>query len=216
MAKAIQFTEGERIPNTRLCYMAEADRVDPKRRRAHFKCDCGESITTDLNWVRFLNITSCGCFKSELVTEKNTKHSHAVRNQMSGAYRSWQALQQRAGTKKNYEHVGVCPQWTGEGGFEQFLKDMGDRPDGHTIERLDNSIGYEPGNCKWATPLEQAQNTSQTTQVTIDGITHSINEWCRIKGIGYHLIKQRRKRGMTVEQSITTPVNPTKQGRKIK
>ena len=214
MAKAIQFTEGERIPNTRLCYVKEAGRINPKRRRAEFKCDCGEYITTDLNWVRFLNITSCGCFKSELVTEKNTKHSHAVRKQMSGAYRSWQALQQRAGTQKNYEHVAVCPQWTGEKGFEQFLKDMGDRPDGYTIERKNNSLGYEPDNCIWATPLEQAQNTSQTYMVTLDGVTHSINEWCRIKGIGYHLIKQRRKRGMTVEQAITTPINTSKQGRK--
>ena len=212
--RAITYTAGEHFPNTRLTFVKEVDRVTPKNRRALFQCECGNTLEADIAWVRHLNTTSCGCYRSEVVAEKNTKHAHAVRGNRSGAYRSWQALHQRAGTKEYYQHVEVCQRWSGDSGFQHFLEDMGDRPDGHTIERLNNDKGYEPSNCKWATPLEQAQNTTQTVHVTIDGVTHSINEWCRIKGIGYQLIKQRRKRGMTVEQAISTPVNSSKQGRK--
>lgn len=211
MAARIKYESGQRIENTRLVYLEEAARTNPKRRCAKFRCDCGNEITTDLNWVRFLNVTSCGCWKTEVVTEKNTKHSHAPRGAQSGAYRSWQAMHQRAGRKGGYEHVSVCPRWDD---FANFLQDMGERPDGMTIERKDGLGNYEPSNCVWATPLEQAQNTTQTVKVTISGETHSINEWCRIKEIGYHVVKQRRARGMGLTDAITTPINKSKQGRK--
>ena len=207
MAAAIHYDKGQRIPNTRLRYLQEAERVNPKRRRALFKCDCGNQIETDLHWVRFLNITSCGCYKSEYVSEKNTKHSHAVRNNKSDVYRSWQAMHQRTKVDPNYANISICKRWDD---FENFLADMGDRPKGHTIERKDNNGNYEPNNCVWATRLEQAQNTSQTQLVTIGSDTHSISEWCRIKGIGYYLVKQRRKRGMSIEDAISTPVDPKK------
>ena len=205
--KAIQFQCGERIPNTRLSYISEASRIDPKRRRALFQCDCGKQIEADLHWVRFLNITSCGCFKTEQLVVKNTKHSHAARGKPSGAYRSWQAMHQRVKVNPLYQHVSICSRWND---FKNFFADMGDRPEGHTIERINNSGDYEPSNCKWATQLEQAQNTSQTKLVAINGRTHSINEWCRIQGIGYHLVKQRVKRGMSIEDSILTPVDLSK------
>ena len=214
MARAIVYTSGERFPNTRLTFVRELDRVNPKNRRALFQCDCGNSLEADIAWVRHLNTTSCGCFRSELVSEKNTKHAHAVRGMASGAYRSWQAMHQRVKTDPNYSHVSVCARWSGEDGFTRFLEDMGERPEGQTIERINNSKGYEPSNCTWATSLEQAQNTRQTKQVTLNGETHSINEWCRKLGIGYHVIKQRRQRGMTLEAALTTPLDRSKQGKK--
>lgn len=145
--KAIQYQSGDRISNTRLCFIAEAKRVDPKRRRALFQCDCGKQIETDLNWVRFLNITSCGCFKTEELVVKNTKHSHAVRKNQSGAYRSWQAMHQRVLVDPRYVNRPICDRWSGDKGFENFYADMGDRPEGFTIERVDNNKGYCPENC---------------------------------------------------------------------
>jgi hypothetical protein len=156
--QAIQFSPGDRIPNTRLCYLREANRINPKRRRASFKCDCGQQITTDLNWVRFLNTTSCGCLKSELIVQKNTKHSHATRALKTGTYRSWQAMHQRVVSHPDYKNRPVCDRWSGENGFANFYTDMGNRPDGFTIERINNHKGYDPSNCKWATRKEQTAN----------------------------------------------------------
>lgn len=213
--KAIQFTRGQLMEGTRLRYLEEVARTNLTRRRANFQCECGKAVEADLNYVRFLNITSCGCYRSEVVTGKNTKHSHATREDKSGAYRSWQAMHQRVQVNPNYAHVQVCDRWSGEQGFVHFLEDMGDRPPATTIERDKNELGYTPGNCRWATRLEQAQNQRQTTMVTIAGETHSINEWCRLKGILYSMVKQRRARGMSLESAITLPVNTSKQGRKL-
>lgn len=213
MPARIVLNKGDLIPNTRLVFQHDLPSKN-KRRQAAFICECGTPVETDINWVRFLDVTSCGCYKTEVVTTKNTKHSHAVRGHQSGAYRSWQAMHQRVQVNPKYAEVTVCARWCGDEGFTNFITDMGDCPEKHSIERINNQGNYEPGNCKWATQLEQAQNTSQTCLVTLNGQTHSINEWCRIKGIGYHVIKQRRKRGMNIEDAINTPLNESKRGMK--
>lgn len=214
MPARIQFSKGDLIPNTRLTFLEDLPSVN-KRRQARFRCSCNTVVDRDLNWVRFLNITSCGCYKSEVVIEKNTKHGQASRENRSGAYRSWQAMHQRCKSNPYYVNITICERWSGDNGFINFLQDMGERPNELTIERVDNTKGYEPTNCIWASRLVQSNNSINTVKVTIDGETNSINEWCRTKNIGYHLIKQRRQRGMTLEDAITTPINTSKQGRKI-
>ena len=212
--KPIVYTPGQQMPNTRLTFVKEAERVNPKVRRATFLCDCGNYIDLAIAWVVHLNSTSCGCYRSETTADANTKHSHAVRDNKSGAYRSWQAMHQRVKVNPLYAHLSVCDRWSGDEGFANFIADMGDRPDKCSVERRENSKGYEPSNCEWADRIIQATNSSNAVQVNIGGVSHTINEWCRIKGIGYHVIKQRRKRGMSIEDAITTPLNQSKRGRK--
>lgn len=209
--KRIEYHEGQRFPQTRLSFLREVNRTNPKSRRALFLCDCGNTTEADISWVKHLNTISCGCFKKEVVQGRNTTHGHATRKNPSGAYRSWQAMHQRVKVSPAYSHVTIDPVWES---FEMFYQDMGDRPKGHSIERVDNSGPYTKGNCVWADTHTQSQNTRNCTYVTINGETKTINEWCRDKDIGYHLVKQRRRKGMTLEEAILTPVDESK--RRIK
>lgn len=155
----IKLNPGDRIEGTRLCYLVEIAKVNPKRRRALFLCDCGNTLEADLAWVRHLNTRSCGCFRKEVTSAKNYKHGQAERSNASGSYRSWQAMHQRV--LVNPDYIGkrfICERWSGEYGFINFYADMGDRPEGMTLDRINNQGHYEPGNCRWATHYEQVHN----------------------------------------------------------
>lgn len=213
MGRRIEYRQGQRMPGTRLTYDMELPKLNPKVRRARFICDCGTVIEKPIAWVAHLNTTSCGCYRSELVTETNTTHGQAVRRNQTGAYRSWQAMHQRAGIHPNYLNVSICARWSGDAGFEHFFEDMGPRPRGHSIERVNGQGDYEPSNCIWADDITQATNSKNTKFVNIGGVTDSINGWCRKYGLPYVTYKQRIRRGMSIIDAITTPIDTSKQRR---
>lgn len=93
----------------------------------------------------------------------NTKHGHSVGEKPSTTYNSWAAMKQRCYDPKrsNYAYYGgrgikVCDQWINS--FDQFLADMGERPEGKTLDRIDVNGNYEPSNCRWVTAKEQTSN----------------------------------------------------------
>jgi hypothetical protein len=140
------------------------------------RCDCGNEIVADGNNLLRGNTRSCGCLKIEQFKKRVTTHGHAPRNiDRSGAYRSWKAMHRRCSPnavlsdRKLYfdNGVTVCARWSGKAGFANFLEDMGERPPGKSLDRYPNGKrdpqglidhGYRPGNCRWATALEQARN----------------------------------------------------------
>ena len=122
-------------------------------------------------------------------------------------YRSWLAMRARCHHKSYRGHAGrgitICERW--ENSFENFLSDMGKMPTDvrYTIERVDNDRGYEPGNCRWATYLEQARNKRNNRRLTFRGETHCVQEWADILGISRCTIKQRLKTGWTIEEALS-------------
>lgn len=105
---------------------------------------------------------SCGCLKHDLTVERNLKHGHSTRNGVSGTMVSFRNMHQRCSDKAcpDYPDYGgrgitVCDRWSD---FTNFLSDMGERPEGRSIDRVDNEGNYEPENCQWATSKEQHAN----------------------------------------------------------
>src|SRR5882672_3270794 len=129
------------------------------QRKWRCRCDCGKLCYIRSGELRYGKATSCGCFNAE----KNFKHGHATRkNGKSRTYNSWQAMIDRCFNKnrKAYSKYGgrgitICERWMN---FDNFYEDMGEKPKGLTIERIDNDKNYELSNCKWGTIREQNMN----------------------------------------------------------
>jgi hypothetical protein len=156
-----RFQGGERIG--RLAVVEQA----PKVRRGRdwlCRCDCGtEIIVTNENLGRCT--FSCGCLQKERFEEQRHSGDATRTHGMYGTptYNSWTAMRARCYRRgcngyKNYGGRGitVCERWRSS--FENFLADMGERPDGMTLDRINVEGNYEPGNCRWATKSEQRKN----------------------------------------------------------
>jgi hypothetical protein len=125
-------------------------------------CDCG-NITVATSGNLKAKTRSCGCLRKEVTSQSWTRHGHAkVLEGRTPEYQSWTSMlaRVRATTGRRFQDYGsrgitVCDRWLS---FENFLADMGPRPDGTSIDRIDNDGNYEPGNCRWATDSQQVSN----------------------------------------------------------
>lgn len=120
----------------------------------------------------------------------------------------WRDMRQRClnpNSHRYYTHGGrgidICERW---GSFNNFLKDMGLKPDGYTLERIDNESGYSPENCKWATPAEQARNRRTNVFITFKDETKTIMDWALTVGVSFQSMKKRLRR-WNIEKALTTP-----------
>jgi hypothetical protein len=177
----------------------------------HCKCDCGGEKTVQCYNLTKGYTTSCGCEHRRMLERRNTTHGKYG----TPTYISWQRMLARCTNpnEPSYENYGgrgvmVCDRWMR---FENFVADMGDRPDDTTIDRFPDVHGnYEPSNCRWATDLEQANNTRKNLKLEHDGRTMTGSQWARELGINQDMIYERIKRGWTVSKALTTPPRKTR------
>lgn len=164
------------------------------------KCDCGNTKTIIAGNLASGNTKSCGCMKSDHARNVSKTHGHACEDKKSGAYRAWLCMRQRCKRDKDYVGVEVCDRWSD---FIEFYKDMGDRPDGMSLDRIDGSKGYAPDNCRWATKSEQAINRKTTVFLEHNGRKMCISDWAKETGIKKRTISARIQSGWTVEKALS-------------
>jgi hypothetical protein len=171
------------------------------------QCDCGKiKDVVSSNLINGKTI-SCGCFKSEIITKRNTTHKKSK----SSTYHIWSAMIQRCNNpkSKDYELYGgrgitVCDEWKD---FSKFIKDMGERPLKTTIDRINVNLGYFKGNCRWASNQEQSLNKRTNRMITYNGRTQTLSEWAKELNINRNTIAFRLNSGWSVEKTIETTVN---------
>lgn len=108
---------------------------------------------------------------------------------------------------KNYggRGIAVCERWQGRGGYHRFIEDMGPRPSpSHTLDRIDNSKGYCPENCRWATPKEQNRNMRTNRFITFGGETKCVVDWAEEAGLRPWTLIRRLDRGWPMNKALIT------------
>lgn len=119
-------------------------------------------------------------------------------------YSVWQSMRRRCRNPraKQFDDYGgrgisICPEWDS---FSQFVADMGPRPDGYSLDRIDNDGGYSPDNCRWSPRVEQQRNQRRTLKVTIEGKQYLVSELRHLTGLKNETIIDRANKGMNYEQ----------------
>lgn len=146
--------------------------------------------------------------QKQRASEANRTHGMS----RTSEYSAWCRMKQRCTvtTHRDYPSYGgrgieVCERWLES--FENFIADMGLKPClGVSIDRIDNERGYEPWNCRWATPTQQANNRRSSKVICANGVTRTMAEWARVTGIDEGAIQQRiSKLGWSPARAVTTP-----------
>jgi hypothetical protein len=176
-----------------------------KNGKTYFQCscDCGILCEKDVYKVLSGHTKSCGC---NLVNRDYQKRHGGHK---SSEYGTWEAMKARCNNPKNKKYrlyggrgIKVCDRWND---FVNFYEDMGLRPEGLTLERIDSDGNYCPDNCKWATYSEQNRNTTQNHYLTLGETTLTIVGWAERLGWDPAVIHARLKYGWSIEDTLTIP-----------
>lgn len=170
------------------------------------RCDSGGSRVVMGKYLRRNEVKSCGCLNRQPLKGPQFTHGHAPESGVSRTYRTWASMLQRCTNPKStiyYKYgakgISVCKRWHK---FKNFLEDMGPRPPGRSIDRVQNKKGYTPGNCRWATPKEQVNNSSAVRIITFNGESHNLTEWAGKLGVTPGAMHTRLRK-WTMERALT-------------
>lgn len=167
------------------------------------RCDCGNLTIVKGTQLRRGQVVSCGCYHRQ--RQREVPMLHGLNG--SPTHISWTNMRQRCTNPANpsWPNYGgrgirICQRWST---FENFYTDMGDRPPGMTLERINNDGNYEPSNCRWASRPEQSVNKQDTIRIHYDGRSQSLSEWCKELNINYWTAHARIRRGHSPLEAIT-------------
>jgi len=189
----------------RLLVISKAERRS-NTQRWNCICDCGSKTVVFGNCFTNGNTTSCGCYAKEVTSIWATVHGGCGTKE----YKTWEGMMCRVNNNRDKAYkdyggrgISICERWFN---FEIFLSDMGKRPEGMSLDRIDNDGDYSPENCRWATPKEQANNRRDNITLTFNETTKTIAEWAAETGLKWHTIKGRLNRGWSIKSTLTAPL----------
>lgn len=171
------------------------------------RCECGnEKIVKSIILRRNLS-RSCGCLKADVCRERVTTHGHSRPGQTTPTYHTWAGMVARCTNPKHQTYhlyggagVTVCERWLT---FANFLEDMGEKPPGTSLDRIQGSRIYDKPFCRWATPKEQGRNKSNNRLLTFQGETLTMAEWAERLEWSPATISHRVNAGWSDEDALT-------------
>lgn len=172
------------------------------------KCDCGNIAIVHHQNLKSGHTSSCGCYNSEVASEREKEHGQSG----TRLYNIWHDMIYRCynGNHRSYKDYGgkgiiVCNEWKDD--FEAFRNwaiENGYK-ENLSIDRIDSDKNYCPENCRWATDIQQANNTSRNLIFTVDGCTDTLANLCRKYNIPYTLAHSRIYRNWDIKKALTEP-----------
>lgn len=168
-------------------------------------CACGNAKTARLSHLRSGSVRSCGCL---LKTMPKMVHGKTLAS-TTLEYKTWDAMIRRCHQPSHFAFhnygargITVCERWRGDAGFGNFLADMGHKHRGESLDRINNDDGYSPENCRWTGRHIQANNRRGNIRFESLGKSLTLAEWSRLTGTSDNTMRERLKRGWTVDDSI--------------
>lgn len=215
MSKLIDLS-GQRFG--RLTVVARAENIG-KQTAWLCKCDCGQSVVVmGLNLKRS-NTRSCGCLWKDKVPQTNMEINTRHGESHTKLHRAWCNMRYRCfNTRcKDYGNYGgrgitICDEWRKYEAFRDWSLDNGFE-EGRSLDRIDVNGNYCPNNCRWVSEKVQQNNKRNNRYLTFNGVTHTVQEWSDITGIGWTTIAGRLKARWSVEEALTQkPAERNKKG----
>lgn len=169
------------------------------------KCDCGSERRVAQHHLKTGHAQSCGCIGLERITRHNKSDTPT--------YKTWENMLSRClnPNATGYHLYGgrgiqVCPEWRV---FDNFFRDMGERPSGKTLDRVDFNGNYEPTNCRWLSVKEQANNLRRNRRVEYEGKSYTLAQLSELTSVGYKTLQQRLDKGMSACDAVHAPLKNT-------
>jgi hypothetical protein len=189
------------------------------------RCHCGTETVVRKSHLKDGTTKSCGCERSAAVSRRQTTHGHWKNGKGTPEYSAWMLARVRCHVPSNHAYKGygargitMCDRWRfgegGKSGFECFIADMGPRPEGGTLDRIDNDKGYSPDNCRWVSMKVQGRNRRGNRIVECSKGTMCVSEAAELYGVSYNAVIKRLNSGWDVERALTQHVSKSGPRRK--